>query len=413
MKNLLITGIFALGFAGLFSCNDDPIDPELSDIELSAKSAAIVEADNQFGFDLIKKISAAQAEEKNLMVSPLSVSLALGMVYNGADGTTKTQMEAMLHKSGLSADDINQSYKNLVSALASHDPKVDLSISNAIFYRNDFTVKQPFITTNQTYYDANVSALDFSNQTQTLKTVNGWVNEKTHGKIPTIINQVNDQDVMYLLNAVYFNGQWKYRFNSSDTDERVFFLSNGTSIKVPTMMVEKTFNYINTDQFELLEMPYGSGKFSMLIFLPSGNHSPNDVIAQLSPANLSTWISNMSVWNKKVFMPKLEFSYSKSLIETLSSLGMIDAFKPGIANFSGIANAELFISDVMHKTYLKVDERGTEAAAVTGVTFGVTSVGPTDPDIFAVDHPFVFAIREADTNAILFIGKVMNPSLKE
>ena len=160
-------------------------------------------------------------------------------------------------------------------------------------------------------------------------------------------------------------------------------------------------------------MPYASGKFSMLIFLPSGDNTPDDVIDELSPGNLSIWISNMSAWKKKVFLPKLEFSYSKSLIEILSSLGMVDAFKPGIANFSGIANAELYISQVLHKTYLKVDEQGTEAAAVTSITVGVTSVGPNDPSIFAVDHPFVFAIREADTNAILFIGKVENPNLNE
>lgn len=413
MKKLLTTGIFALSCLGFFSCHDDLIAPGPSEIELSAKSVTIVEADNQFGIDLIRKMTVAQSEEKNLMVSPLSVSLALGMVYNGADGETKTQMEEMLHKTGLSASDINQSYKDLVSALASHDPKVDLSISNAIFYRKDFAVKQPFITTNQTYYDAQVSALDFDNQSQTLGTVNGWVNNKTHGKIPEILQEVKPEDVMYLLNAVYFNGQWKYRFDSSNTDERLFFLANGTSIKVPTMMVEESYNYTSTGKFELLEMPYASGKFSMLIFLPSGDNTPDDVIDELSPGNLSIWISNMNAWKKKVFLPKLEFSYSKSLIEILSSLGMVDAFKPGIANFSGIANAELYISQVLHKTYLKVDEQGTEAAAVTSITVGVTSVGPNDPSIFAVDHPFVFAIREADTNAILFIGKVENPNLNE
>ena len=391
------------------SCSDkQPVDPVISDLTPTEKSAKIISADNQFGFELFKKINASLDEPKNTMISPLSVSLALAMVYNGAEGNTKKQMEEMLHKANLTPDDINQSYKDLVSSLSSHDPKVELSISNAIFYRNTFPVKSDFIATNQNFYQAEVSGLDFTNTTQTLEKVNGWVNTQTKGKIAKIIEQVNDQDIMYLLNAIYFNGEWKYRFDSKETYDLTFTKEDNFTIQVPTMQIENPFNYYSNESFELLEMPYGSGKYSMLIFLPETGRNTNDVVSLLNPENVNDWISKLAEQNKKVYLPKFEFKFDNSLVDELSALGMTDAFDDAAANLSGISDAaKLVISEVMHKAYIKVDERGTEAAAVTGITVGTTSVGPDNS--FRIDHPFVFAIREKDTNAILFIGKVMNP----
>jgi len=344
------------------------------------------------------------------MISPLSVSLALAMVFNGTEGNTKLQMEEMLHKTNLTSNDINTSYKELVSSLTSHDPKVELSISNAIYYRNNFNIKSNFITTDQNYYQAEVSGLDFSKTTETLNTVNGWVNTKTKGKIEKIIEKVNPEDVMYLLNAIYFNGEWKHRFDPKETYDMSFIREGNSVIQVPTMYIDNPFNYFSNTDFQLLEMPYGSGKYSMLFFLPVEGKTTNDVISLLTSDHINEWISKMTEQKKKVFLPKFEFKFDKSLVDQLKALGMTDAFEDGKADLSGISeDAKLVISEVMHKTYIKVDERGTEAAAVTGITVGVTSVGP-DQNTFRVDHPFVFAIREKDTNAILFIGKVMDPS---
>jgi len=390
------------------ACSDKPEVPVVSDLTLTEKSAKIVAADNQFGFEIFQKVNASSEEPKNIMISPLSVSLALGMVYNGAIGDTKKQMEDMLHKSNLTADDINQSYKDLVSSLTSHDPKVELSIANAIFYRNTFHIKNDFITTNQNYYQAEVSGLDFSKTTETLNSVNGWVDTKTKGKIDKIIEQVNAEDVMYLLNAIYFNGEWKYRFDPKETYDLSFTKEDKTVIQVPTMTIENPFNLFSHQSFQMLEMPYGSGKYSMLIFLPSSGKNTSDVISLITMENVNDWIQKLTEQKKKVYFPKFEFKFDDSLVDELKVLGMTDAFDDMKANFSGISDdANLIISEVMHKTYIKVDERGTEAAAVTGITVGTTSAGPDNS--FRVDHPFVFAIREKDTNAILFIGKVMDP----
>lgn len=408
MKILTLLILLALLFV---ACAQEPVNPPVTNLTPSEKSAQIIAADNRFGFELLNKVSASAGDQQNLMISPMSVSLALGMLYNGAEGNTRQQMQDMLHKSGLSADDVNQSYKDLVSGFESHDPKVELSIANAIFYRDDFEVKDSFISTNQNYYSAEVAGLDFSNSNQTLQTVNGWVNTQTKGKIDKIINQVNPEDVMYLLNAIYFKGQWTYQFDKDKTANKPFTKSDNTVIQVPTMSLESDFNYYSTDDFQLLEMPYGGEKFSMLIFLPEIGETPDDLIAQLSADQVNDWISKLYVSKKQVYLPKFEFKFDKSLVDMLRSLGMTDAFDDTKADLSGISDAaRLAVTEVMHKTYIKVDEEGTEAAAVTGITVGVTSVGPTT-NIFRVDHPFVFAIREKDTGAILFVGKVMDPSL--
>jgi serpin B len=394
----------------VMSCTNDTETPQTTDLTTTEKSAKIIAADNQFGFEIFQKVNASLSESKNTMISPMSISLALGMLYNGTDGNTKIQMENMLHKSGLNADDINQSYKDLVTGLVSHDPKVELSIANAIFYRNTFPVKTDFITTNQNYYQAEVSGLDFTKTTETLNTVNGWVNTKTKGKIDQIISRVNPEDVMYILDAIYFNGEWQYRFETKETADMSFTKEDQSVIQVPTMTIENPFNYFSDQNFQMLEMPYGSGKFSMLIFLPASGKCTNDIISLMTAENVNGWISKMTEQKKKVFLPKFEFKFEDSLVDELKVLGMTDAFNDAKANLTGISDeAKLVISEVMHKSYIKVDERGTEAAAVTGITVGTTSVGP-DNNTFKVDHPFVFAIREKDTQAILFIGKVMNPN---
>jgi serpin B len=393
----------------VMGCKNDVDTPAITDLTPTEKSAKIIAADNQFGFEIFQKVNVSLGEPKNAMISPMSISLALAMVYNGTEGDTKKQMEDMLHKSGLTPDDINQSYKELVAALTSHDPKVELAISNAIFYRNTFSVKNDFITTNQNYYQAEVSGLDFTKTVETLNKVNGWVNTQTKGKIDKIIEQVNPEDVMYLLNAIYFNGEWQYRFDPKETTNMPFTKEDKQLVQVPTMTIENPYNYYSHQNFQMLEMPYGSGKYSMLIFLPASGKNTNHIISSLTAENVNDWLSKMTEQKKKVYLPKFEFKFDDSLVDELQALGMTDAFNDAKANLSGISDAaKLVISEVMHKSYIKVDERGTEAAAVTGITVGVTSIGPDNS--FRVDHPFVFAIREKDTKAILFIGKVMNPN---
>lgn len=410
MKKIKSVTLIAVLFLATAACNKNDEENKIpSEITMTEKSADIIAADNQFGFELFQKVNASLDEPKNTMISPMSVSLALAMVYNGTDGDTKKQMEDMLHKSGMTPDEINENYKELVAALSSHDPKVELAISNAIFYKNTFPVKNEFITTNQNYYNADVAGLDFSQTTETMNKVNGWVNTNTKGKIEKILDQVSPDDIMYLLNAIYFNGEWQYRFNSKETTNMPFTKEDNQVVQAPTMTIENKFNYFSNQTFQMLEIPYGSGKYSMLVFLPASGKTTNDVISLLNPGNMTDWLSKMTEQNRKLYLPKFEFKFDQSLVDVLKALGMTDAFSSN-ANFSGIADGgNLEISEVMHKTYIKVDERGTEAAAVTAVIFTNTAA---HNDSFRIDHPFVFAIREKDTNAILFVGKVMNPTQK-
>ncbi len=408
--NLLIIAIAILPV--YVSCQDDNNGNEnrgATDITLSTKSAQVVEADNQFGLELFRQLAGKQNADSNLMISPLSVSLALAMTWNGSSGETKTQMEEVLHKSGFTPEEINQSYLTLVSALYSHDPKVTLSIANAIFYRQDYPVKDNFLQINRTYYDAEVEGLDFSKTSSSLNTINDWVKEKTENKIKTIIDQISSGDIMYLINAVYFNGKWTWQFEKDNTKDKSFTLSDGTSVQVPTMTIEKNFSYAEKEKLEILELPYGYQKYSMLVLLPKEGYSVSDIVPLLTADNLHSWVSGMTNNEVTVYLPKFEFSYGTSLISALKALGIKDAFIPYEANFSGISDdTGLYISEVKHKAYIKVDESGTEAAAATSVTVGMTSAGPGP--IFNADHPFIFLIREADTGAVLFVGTMANPA---
>ncbi len=408
MKQLKIFPVILLLFITGACNNDDPLDLPPSEIKLTEKSAEIIKADNQFGLELFQKINETDTNGKNIMISPLSVSMALAMAYNGAEGTTKEQMEDMLHKLNFTLDEINQSYQTLVDALISHDVKVELNIANGIFYDENFNVKNDFLNTNADYYNAEIKALDFANGENTLNTINGWVKNKTNEKIKSILDNISPYDVMVLVNAVYFNGEWTYRFEKDNTTKRVFFFEDGSNTNVPTMMIKEKFNYYKHDNFEMLELPYGGRKYSMLVFLPDEETTVNEMVNMLSSENMNKWIGKMGEWEKRVFMPKFEFKYDNGLNDELQALGMKDAFTQNDANFRGITEDQrIYISEVMHKSYIKIDEKGTEAAAVTSVTFITT--GDSNNDIFAVDHPFVFAIREKDTNGILFIGKVLNP----
>ncbi|NQU81631.1 MAG: serpin family protein, partial [Bacteroidetes bacterium] len=268
-----------------YSCEKTEVEePGPKEINLTQKGKILVEADNLFGINLFKEVLEAEEPGENVMISPLSVSLALAMTYNGADGDTKEAMEKTLGLSGLTVDEINDNYKMLIDALASVDPKVLMSIANSIWYKQNFEVEQDFINVNQDYFYAEVSPLDFTNP-DAVTTINNWVADKTKNKITEIINEIPPLAVMYLINAIYFKGIWKYEFDESDTKEKPFYLSDGTSKDVPMMVQEGSFNYLSNDILQAVEMPYGAGNYSMIILLPHYNKTPDDIIDQLSNEN--------------------------------------------------------------------------------------------------------------------------------
>jgi serpin B len=376
-------------------------------IELSPEAKAMVSTDNQFGIELFKRM-VIQESDKNVMISPLSISQALLMSYNGSAGETKTAFEETMFMSDLTTEEINQAQKELVKALLEVDPAVTISIANSIWHREGFPVKPEFIKANQEFYDAEVREAAFDQSTVDL--INNWVENKTNGKIDQIIDQIDPSMVMFLINAIYFNGNWKYKFEASNTTNNDFNLSNGSKVNVPFMNQEVTAKLMLHDDFTILDLPYGRGNYSMLIFLPDEDKTIDDVMAVWNTENYNQWLENFEAMNVEVSIPKFKFGYAKKLDDFLQSMGLSVAFDQDKADFSNITEAmQLHIDFVKHKSFIDVNEKGTEAAAVTVVGIGNTCADPSYPK-FIANRPFLFAIREKYTNAILFMGQVTNPA---
>ncbi len=412
MKTMTTLFTIILLMVTVMSCQrqNEENSPDLKN--LPEKSAQLISADNQFGLELFRKIESKASSNDNTMISPLSVSLALAMTYNGAVGETKTEMEKTLKLYGLTTGQINNAYQSLVAALQSADPDVLLEIADAIYYRKEVNVKPDFVTVNKTFYDAAVAPLDFNNSASALKTINGWVADKTRDKIPTIIDQIDPQLVMILLNAIYFNGKWKSKFGDSNTHSLPFTFGDGTRKEVAQMNQESDFEYASNDLFSAVNLPYGKGDYRMTVILPNSNKTTSDVLAKLDNDNWSSWMKSFELKNHVVVtMPRFKFSWQMKLNDILSEMGMKKAFIPSVADFTGIADLDLFISYVIHKTFIDVNENGTEAAAVTAVGVFVTSIPGNEPQkiYFTVDRPFIFAISEKNTGSILFIGEMNAP----
>jgi serine protease inhibitor len=382
--------------------------PNQQKIILSEKGKALVEADNAFGIKLFKQLNGQAGDNGNIIISPLSISTALGMTYNGASGETKAAMGNTLELQGLSVKEINEGYKNLIDALTTVDPKVTLSIPNSIWYRQEFTVLQEFISLNQKYFNAKVTPLNFADPASVV-TVNNWVAQSTNGKISSIIDRISGTDIMFLINAVYFNGTWIYEFDKQNTLPKPFYLSEGTSKEADMMHLNGTLDFASNELFKAVDIGYGSGNFSMVIMLPREDLSPEDIISVMNPEIWAGWMNSFSKQNINLSLPKFKLEYEELLNDVLKKLGMGIALESG-ADFSNINPFEpLSISFVKHKTFIDVNEEGTEAAAVTVVGIEVTSIGGDTPYVFNVNRPFVFAIRERDTGAIIFLGKVNEP----
>jgi serpin B len=407
-KFLTILMVVSLSFSECSNHNGPVGDP--GDIVLTEKSLQLVKSDNSFSFNLFSKIP--EDRQHNVMISPLSVSLALSMTLNGADGTTKTAMQNVLGFESLTQDEINQIYLDLISALKKADPKVVLNIANSIWIKNGFPVLKSFTDVNKNYFDASVTNLDFDQAA--INTINNWVNTNTNGKIPTILDSISPNEIMFLINAIYFNGKWLYQFDPAKTVNSDFALAGGQSVSVPMMKIKEKFAYSVQSGYKALKMPYGRGKFQMIILLPDEGTSPSEIAGQL---DRTKWEDlNSSLINPveiDVWLPKFQYSWEIQLNQILSDLGMAVAFDPNSANFAKInSDIQLYITKVKHKTFIKVNEEGTEAAAVTSVGVGMTAV-PVNPLEFHVNRPFLYLITEEDTGAILFMGRVENPLLED
>jgi len=367
----------------------------------------LANADNSFGLKIFKEASVNEKKFSNIIISPLSLSLALSMMYNGADGETLADMGKTLEFNDLSKDRINNSYKNLTNTIVSSDPDVKLSIANSLWIKKAFSVKQEFITTNKNIYNAEVTSLDFS-LPNSKDIINKWVANKTNNNIKEIIEEVPVDAVMYLINAIYFEGIWKYEFDKNSVVDSPFILENGTSIRIPVMVNKNNYSYFKNELFQAVELPYGNGNFKMIIFLPDTKESVAKLIKQLDIKNWNKWLNGFEENIKvKIHLPKFKIEYENVLNDELIKLGMKIAFSAD-ADFSGInEDGRLFISRVKHKSYIEVNEKGTEASAVSAIEL---KRGMRDYIDLNINRPFVFAITEGNTNLILFLGRIMDPT---
>ena len=412
-SSILIIILISVSFF-TFSCKKEQANTpsEFKQVNLTEKQKQLINTSNAFGFEFFKKVNEISGSGANLMVSPLSVSMALGMTRNGAANRTLEAMTNTLGFAGMSDLAINESYKYIIETFTGLDPKVKLQIANSIWYHNTFNVEQAFIQTNQQYFDASVTPLDFSSPSA-VQMINSWVNEKTNSLIPKVIDEIPGGTVMYLVNAVYFKGQWRNQFEKDKTQQKQFTLLDGTLIQSPAMIQHETLPYYKGQGFEAIELPYNQGNYVMSILLPDAGKTVSELITRLSQENWNTWSTQFSERDIQLQLPKFKYEYTeKQMMPILSDMGMGIAFDPDNADFTRInSDGGLYISRVIHKTYIETNEEGTEAAAVTAVEIGVTSAGPGQIYSFTINRPFIYFIQEKSTGTILFIGTVMNPNL--
>lgn len=399
--------IAILAIIGLIpSCEQENAeDNEPKIIELNKKSAEIIEADQQFAFELFREVYSI-SEEKNIMISPLSVSYALGMTYNGAAGATLDAFNNVLHFGGLTVQEVNESYKDLMEQLIHLDKQVEFSIANSIWYKLGYPVLSEFISTNQDYFDAAVEELDFTDP-GAVDIINSWIESKTNDRIKEMLDQIPSNTVMYLVNAIYFNAKWKYQFDPVDTYKGKFLPGDGTDLDADFMKVNGDFSFTSNEAFTAVELPYGDSTFSMVVMLPAGDKTLDDLVDVMDVDTWNRWFETSSTINVQIELPKFTYEFKDLLNDPLINLGLGVAFGGG-ADFSRITpGAGLYISRVIHQTFIDVQEEGTEAAAATIVELREKAM--PQPVFFKANKPFLYVIKENSTSAIIFMGKVGRP----
>ena len=395
------------------SCDNNEPQPKpvtpAQPINVPAALAPRITQGNEFAFDLFYKIMQT-TDDKNIFISPLSVDFALGMTLNGANSITKEEMKNALRHSGLTDEQINEYYKLMLTELPVVDPSTKLNIANSIWCKDGFPFHQSFLDINAKYFDAEVRNLDFSSPTA-LKTINDWCAKKTENLIKEPLDKISDYAVMYLINAIYFKGIWTTQFEKEKTAKATFYAEDGSQNQVDMMHIpESGFPYYADENAQYLDMAYGNGAYSMTVILPCDGKTLQDVSDNLSTNYFNEIVENrLRDININVFLPRFKTEYKITLNDALIALGMQSAFDKYYADFTRMSDIQpLWINQVIHSTFVEVNEEGTEAAAVTIVEMVELSAGGSNRvvPIFRADKPFMFVIRENSTGTILFMGKM-------
>jgi serine protease inhibitor len=398
-----ISPITSIAFLALFALSEVAALPD--------DQQKLAEANTDFAFKLVKEISKEQPE-KNIFISPYSVSTVLQMVDNGAGGKTKEEIRQALGLAGMSQSAQNEANRALSRDIESQTKKLVLNTANAIWYRNGVSVKPEFIAINKKFYQATVEGLDFDSPA-TVGIINSWVKEKTRGKIPSMVDgPINPATQLYLANAVYFKGQWETPFELSETKEKEFYLRRTPVKNVPMMFQGGKFSYRRGTGYQAVRLPYEGRNLGMYIFLPDKDSSPEKLLTIMNGVNWQrVTVPGFAEQEGSLTLPRFKFEYGVDLVSPLKAMGIKSAFKLG-ADFSALSKESVFIGGANQKTFVEVNEKGTEAAAVTAMEFtiGGIEMNKTIPFEMIVDRPFLVVIADGLTQTILFMGIIFDPS---
>ena len=382
--------------------------PSYEQLATPVVNPKVTAANTRFSFKLFSEILKQNNSQnsQNIFISPTSVAIALAMTYNGAKGETQQAMAKTLELQGISLQEINSANAALIAAVQNADDKVQLNIANSLWAKQDINFNSDFLQTTEDFYKATVTNLDFSDP-GAVNAINDWVKQSTNGKIDRIVQQINPDDVMFLINAIYFKGKWTKEFNPAQTTQQPFYLTAGEEKQHPLMSQSGEYKYYENKKFQAVSLPYGNdGRLSLYVFLPSDNSSLTAFYQDLNADNWEKWIAQFKNRQGSIRLPRFKINYELTLNDTLKALGMEVAFEPK-ADFSGIGD-NLALSEVKHKTFVEVNEEGTEAAA-TSVGITLTSASSEQPFQMNVDRPFFCAIRDNQTGTVLFMGSIVNP----
>lgn len=378
-------------------------------------TSKVARAVTRFGFHLFSKL-VKNDERKNVFISPTSISLALAMTCNGAEGSTQLAMSRTLGMDSLDIPEVNDSYDSLLSFLSHPDSLVQLQIANSIWANKDFIFKSDFIDKSNTHYRAEVQNLDYADPSSP-PAINSWVSQKTHGKITKIVDRIEPDALLILLNAIYFKGVWSDKFDGKNTRDKDFHLPGGGEKKVRMMRRAGQYQYLRGYKFQAISLPYGTGRMSLDVVLPDSGVLPEEFYGKiLNKQNWEELLSQLQLMQGTIELPRFKLENDFRLNDPLISLGMGEAFDPSRADFRGMCYVNgdqiVYISEVLHKTYVEVNEEGSEAAAVTKVEMAQTAgLQPSPPPPFRmiVNRPFFVAIRDNTTGLLLFIGSIVDP----
>ncbi len=384
-----------------------------SDVDFSKDDyKKVIPFNNKLGLELLSEVEADG--NGNTFISPMSLFMALSMIYNGADGVTKTEIAKVLQNEGMDVTELNKANASMMSKLHSNSKQIQLNVANSIWLNENFHFQTDFAQNNRDYFNAKIQEIDIADS-QSPKKINDWVKKSTNDKIEKIVDAPLDPDlVAILINAIYFKGDWKYEFEKKQTKQRTFYLKDGTTKDVPLMTLNEKLAYMENEDFQAVSLPYGDGKMSMKVFLPKENSSLEKFKKMLTNENWKKWNSEFNEKEGTILLPKFHLKYEVLMNEPLKRLGMTTAFAED-ANFTKMIKESdpLWISKVKQKTFIDVNEEGTEAAGATSVGMATTSAPEDGPFQMEVNRPFFFAITDDETGMVLFMGSISNPQEKK